>query len=420
LIGLLFPVFLGAEELPTYQKYLGPIKPGVVITKKNWDKYLPELQKLLPPSKIKWYGTGVKNGLVTMPIVKTTYNLPTKGQREAIRKYVGTARAGTNNALLNWAAGIPFPEPKNALEISWNSYPSIGRAYTTDDLIFHGWFGLFKGSNYEKHFVWEFLNRKYHGRTDIPPLGNMPQFTDRGISYKESLLIYEPNEMRGFLQLRIRYWDINKVDESYAYLPSLRRVRRLTGSDLTDPLLGSDYIPDDGDVMRQKINSGMKFTVLEYKDFLVPRTILLADPPQGMKNKPPYNYKNNGNCFQVEWEIRPQWVVEVMINNPDYVYSKRINYIDAVPVDQGGQYTYYWGEQYDQKGRLWKANGVGAPGANKEGSRCMLAWGYINFLTDHYTIMDVFYPAFVEGFDKIYPLKEDEAFSIKGLLKRAQ
>src|SRR3972149_6610767 len=83
LIGILFPVFLGAAELPTYQKYEGPIKPGIVITKENWDKYLPELQKLLPPSKIKWYGMGVKEGLVTMPIVKATFpRAVTKGQME--------------------------------------------------------------------------------------------------------------------------------------------------------------------------------------------------------------------------------------------------------------------------------------------------------------------------------------------------
>src|SRR3990172_4386889 len=87
LMGILFPVFLGAAELPPYQKYEGPIKPGVVITKENWDKYLPELQKLLPPSKLKWYGMGVKGRMVTMPIVQTTYIFPTKGQIEATKKY---------------------------------------------------------------------------------------------------------------------------------------------------------------------------------------------------------------------------------------------------------------------------------------------------------------------------------------------
>jgi len=238
LVGVLFPVFLGASELPPYQKYEGPIKPGLVITKENFDTYLPELQKLLPLSRLKWYGMGVKEGLVTMPIVKTTYNLLTKGQLAATMKYAGTARVAANNALLNWVAGVPFPEPKNALEVAWSVYPTVGRADGHDEIAFYSWFGLFKGNNYEKHFVWNLFNSKYRARTDIPPLGDTPDFTERGIYCKESMIIHEPNEVRGFIQLRNRYWDINKADECYAYIPPLRRVRRMTGTDLTDSCLG--------------------------------------------------------------------------------------------------------------------------------------------------------------------------------------
>src|SRR3990172_7124449 len=91
LMGFLFPVFLGAAELPTYQKYEGPLKPGVVITKENWDNYLPELNKLLAPSKLKWYGMGVREGLVTMPIVKAPLlRTITQRQMETIRKHAGT------------------------------------------------------------------------------------------------------------------------------------------------------------------------------------------------------------------------------------------------------------------------------------------------------------------------------------------
>src|SRR3972149_8907639 len=203
LMGILFPVFLGAAELPPYSKYEGPIKPGIVITKENFDTYLPELQKLLPPSKVKWYGMGVKEGLVTMPIVKTTYYRVTKGQLEATRKYAGTARVGANNDLLNWTAGVPFPEPKTALEVAWNCYPSISRSSAHDDLLFFSKFLLFKNVQYEKQFTWDLFDRKYRGRADIHPLGNMPDFTESGISFKESIVILEPNEVKGLIQLRI-------------------------------------------------------------------------------------------------------------------------------------------------------------------------------------------------------------------------
>ena len=414
LMGILFPVFLGAAELPPYQKYEGPIKPGVVITKENWDKYLPELQKLLPTSKVKWMGMGVKEGLVTMPIVKTTFpRVVTKGQMEATKKYAGTARVAANNDLLNWTAGVPFPEPKNAQEVAWDLYPLIARSGAHDELLFYSKFILFKGSKYEKQFTWDLFDRKYRGRTDIAPLGDLPDFKDRGIAFKESIVIFEPNEVKGFIQLRVRYWEMGKADECYAYIPAIRRVRRLTGSDLTDPLLGCDVIPDDFEVWRQKLDSKMKVRVLEYRDFLVPRTYV------GLENKPAYDIKKHASCFQVDWEIRPQWVLEIMNNDPEYAYSKRVIYIDAVPVDQGGSYRPYWGEAYDQKGRVWRANGYAAPAANKEGFVNLFNWVFMNPQSDHYTLLDG-YPAYVKDFDKAFPIKEDEAFSIKGLLKRAR
>jgi len=296
---------------------------------------------------------GVKEGLVTMPIVKTTYHPLTKGQLAATMKYAGTARIGTGNQLLGWVAGVPFPEPKNALELAWTTYPTIARSDSHDELQFHCWFGLFQGTKYQKHYVWDLFNKKYRARVDIPPLGDMPEFAESGLICKESMMILEPNEVKGFIQLRHRYWDINKADECYAYIPAIRRVRRMTGSDLTDPLLGSDMCPDDYENIRQKVDSRMKIRVLEHRDFLVPR---FYTEEEGGKSACPYDYKKNGPCLQTDWEIRPLWVIEVMINDPDYVYSKRILYADAVPpLEKGGDTLIYWGENFDQKGRLWKA-----------------------------------------------------------------
>ncbi len=107
-----------------------------------------------------------------------------------------------------------------------------------------------------------------------------------------------------------------------------------------------------------------------------------------------------------------------MLNDPNSVYSKRVLYIDGVSLDQGGSYLLYWGEQYDQKGRLWKANGPAPPAANEGGFKNLFGWLYMNYQTDHYTVMNG-YPAYVKGFRETFPLKEEEVFSVKGLLKRA-
>jgi len=205
---------------------------------------------------------------------------------------------------------------------------------------------------------------------------------------------------------------MDRPDEVYGYIPALRRVRRFTGNDLTDPLLGSDAVSDDFEVCRQKINSKMTFRVLEQRDFLVPIEYV------GIENKPPYDYKKNGPCFQVEWEIRPHWVLEVMENDPNYAYSKRIIFIDSTPLEKGGQFQPYWSEQYDQKGRLWKANGQGATGMTKSGMYYLFYWMYMNCQTNHYTVM-AGYPDYFVDFDKKYPLKE-ELVTIKGMLKKAR
>ena len=141
--------------------------------------------------------------------------------------YAGKARIGANNDLIDWVAGFPFPEPRNALEIAWNCYPTISRTSAHDDLLFYSWFGLFKKTEYEKHFIWDLYDRKYRGRADIPPLGDMPAFLENDVSFKESIVVSKPHEVKGFIQLRIRYWNIDKADECYGYIPAIRRVRRL-------------------------------------------------------------------------------------------------------------------------------------------------------------------------------------------------
>ena len=413
--SIMFPVLLEAKQLPSYEKYQGPLKPGIQVNQDNLNNYLPELKKLLPPAKLKWLIMGITKGIISIPIVKTTYPPLTQGQREASWKYMGTARVAANNQLLDWTAGVPFPEPKSAVEIAWNACPTISRASAHEDILFYGWFGLFKKAKFEKHFKWEARVRKYRGRTDIAPLGDMPDFTERNVCHKEPVIITEPHEVRGFIQLRTKFWDVDKPDECYAYIPALRRMRRLTGKDTTDPMLGSDAVFDDFEVWRQKLDSRMKFRVLEFRDYLAPRTYI------GRQNKPPYDYRKQGPFLQIEWEIRPQWVLEVMINNSNYVYSKRIIYIDGISLDQGGTFLLYWGEQYDQKGRLCKANGNAIPSDNGKGYKNTFSFVYINNLTSHYTLMDSYTAYSPEDvFKKTFPLNEDRNFTIKGLFRRAR
>ena len=399
IIGLLNPAQLFAD----YQPYRGPIKPGIEITADNWIQYLPELKKLMPDSVIQWYSIGVKNGQVTIPVKQAKYFGLSSGVLNATKKNAGQCKTGPNNALIGWVSGVPFPDTTKGTELAWNCYSEVSRACSHDDTLFYCWFGLFKEDRYEKHFSWIIRKKKYVGRCDFPPMPRMPESESVGIASKESIIITDPHEVKGFINLRVRYWDINKPDECYAYIPAIRRIRRLTGSDLTDPLLGSDCVVDDFEVWRQKFDSRMAFKILEKRDFLVPRTYT---------KKPPYDFQKNRCCFPVEWEIRPLWVLELTTNSPGYVYSKRVMFVDSTPMEKGGTSLIYWGEQYDQKGRLWRANGQGAPSDNGKGYKNLYAWVYMNCISNHYTVM--------YGHPEYPVLDQNKAFSIKGLLRMSR
>ena len=400
-VCLLIPVSLPAEQFPPYQKYEGPIKPGIEITKENLPQYLDEFKKLIQSTREYWFiELGLKKGLFTVPIQEIEFFPPSPGFVAATEKNRGKCKIGADGELMDWEAGTPFPEAKTAEEIAWNCYPEVSHATSHDDLDFKATYNFYnyKG-NYEKHFSWILYKKKYRGRTDIPPCPFLPEAVSDGVLSKEAIVITEPFDVKGFVQIRIRYWDMKKADEVYAYLPALRRVRRLTGSDVCDPILGSDMPYDDYETWRQKLTPEMKFNLLGKKDFIVPATY--AKMPKDL---------HKGVGLQLNWEIRPLHMLEVIVNNPDYMYSRRILYIDATPE---GNWTIYWGENYDQAGRLWRALGV-TPIAHetwegKSGFRNLYGFVITNVLNNHFSN-----PV---GDPKFYSLDPIKAFSIKEVLK---
>ncbi len=404
IISLFIPLLLPAGELPPYEPYKGPIRPGLVITKENLNQYLSELKSLLPKTRHYWLiEIGLKKGLFSVPIQEIELFPPSPGYAAMSKKNRGRCKLGADNELLNWEAGTPFPQAKSALEIAWNCYPEVSHATSHDDCSFIATYNYYncKG-DYEKHFSWIIYKKKYRGRTDIPPCPALSGAINQGLLSKESIIITEPFDVKGFVQLRVRYWDLEKNDEVYAYLPALRRVRRLTGSDVCDPILGSDMPYDDYETWRQKLTPQMNFNLLGKKDFIVPAAY--TEKPENL---------HQGVGFQVNWEIRPCYVLEIEVNDPNYMYSKRMLYVDAT---REGNWTIHWGESFDQRGRLWRALGV-TPIAHEtyegvSGFRNLYGYVITNVQNNHFSN--------AVGDPEFYPLDPSKAFSIKEILKGAR
>ena len=149
--------------------------------------------------------------------------------------------------------------------------------------------------------------------------------------------------------LNNRYLGMDVPDDSYMYLPELRRVRRISVANRSDAFWGTDMDLDSLWGFNSK-HSYWTFRVLAEKDILAPvhigqygsRNVWCAEPDgtSGITAFVP--------C-RVPWERRSVLVTEgIPSAYSQYAYSKRIMYIDKD----------FWGmsfaEMYDQGGELWK------------------------------------------------------------------
>ncbi|MDY6862297.1 MAG: DUF1329 domain-containing protein [Thermodesulfobacteriota bacterium] len=374
------------------------IGPGVVINTKNYQTYLPELKRLLVPNSFSVIN-GLQNGWISLAIVEKGIlkALPSFDKWSAKNK--GKCRIEPGNKLVGWKAGLPFLHPKNGSELAVN----IERSHQNcEQYYIHFKYLLFnKNTQLERSFKLHLYGRFWMGRTELPPIPE--EHGNNGtIRFKESIIVYEPFDVKGFTQVRIRYDDVKKDDESYSYIPAIRRLRRLTGADVTDPILGSDLANDDFECLRQKINSRMTFNLLPSQKFMVP------DFPS---NKLIYSPLTE-NCAQVNWQIRPLLILTIYPNDPDYCYKKRVLYVDP----EGGMASLWGSENYDQRGRFWRSTSQIVHARNPETLITAKPWYnalVFDHLSGHSTMLDMV-PVCPDpgiGYDK---------FTIRNLLRMAR
>ena len=374
------------------------IKPGLVISKDNYNIYLPELKKLLFPSIWKTpHFQGIKKGWITIPVIESKKYPLTKFGKTTLANE-GKFRVEENNLLVgDWKQGAPFPHPKTGVELAWSFYRH--RAYRDHDRWPAQIYMFHKDGTMDRKFKWLQLKRHYTGRIYIPPIPEEPG-NNGLIESKEAQVFYAPFDVKGFILLRIRYESLFKNDDVYAYIPAIRRIRRLTGSDVTDPLVGSDLCMDDFEMWRQKIDTKMTFHMSE-GEFLFPRFYSGND-------KPAWDPIKNKYCIQLEWSKQPFWILDVRLNDPNYVYSRRVIYIL-------NDYTFRPAatEIYDQKGRMLKVQPGVYCSLQPETNDLENFWYYIaaNAITGHHTVLDV------GTYNTDVP---KEIFSIKKLLRFAR
>ncbi len=342
-------------------------KPGVKLTTDNWSElagFKPDLSGLddISGKKVKkgnsnQYSKYLAKGL---KLLIDKYNLklkmrdyeplhPSLGYIAATNKYAGKVQLiNTGNdvrkrGIKNYTAGLPFPQPKNGLEVGWN-YQYSYNGDDGDTYYAVQWISASRGVEHTEEWRWAFIIRTIN-RTDIEPMPAIDSFLKKGIQYTSFTYALSPYDKKGFGAVYSR--SINPLDQQgHIYVPAMRRVLRNTFGTRGDTWNSTDLLYED-------VRGYMGYP--EWMNWkLIDKATKFGPMHAGVKLGKKYVKKTFENDKwphwnpKLKWEPRPTYVVEVTPKLSDYPYSKQIMYIDAE------SYLIYYKETYDRKGELWK------------------------------------------------------------------
>jgi Protein of unknown function (DUF1329) len=315
------------------------VSPGDKINASNVEK----VKNLISPG-LEWC---IKRGF-PITITETKRVEWPKAYKEATEKYAPQVKLSADGLTVqNYVAGQPFPnvdpkDPQFALKVMWNyEYGFVNGLDDTDLRNFDADTGSIPEAGpmtVERHFLLDHFRRLFWtGRLYVEPKPDKPN--PNGYRAQQGLYpILEPFDLKGVGALGNRYTDSAKQDDSWLYLPSLRRVRRLSTAQRSDALFGQDTDVDSYYGYAGHI-SWMDWKYLGEKEIIA--TVHAEHFPVKWHDKVDWAWDD-------VWEKRNVYVIEGTSKLPQYAYSKRLLFIDKET----------WGipysDIYDRSGELWK------------------------------------------------------------------
>lgn len=380
----------------------GDVKPGDVIGPKNWEK----AKGLIQPAVLN----EIKNGYQVKVREFKPHNNP-REYDEATKKYAGGVKIGPDGELINYIAGLPFPEidtsdPQAGLKAIWNYY----FRWRGDDYLFGGSAGGRSVGPMSRHCINKYGNEilndvgqiylKPHARVTLDPKPKIPGFENIDEFYIS--IVQSPRDQAGITTLQKRYFDPLKEDDLWIYIPSLRRVRRLPTTQRCATKAPSDYTADDVWGFQGKV------TLFNYK-LLAPVKLLIVNH---QKHVPMKNKKGFWLPLDEEVELVDVYDIEQTPKDPAYCYSKKILRVSKNTFSCAGIFG------YDKKGELWKEFWTSHRVLTTRDGQKTWNFGFnasIDVQVPHYTTTDSFdYPVNVGISPEDYSLRKITTVSRMG------
>lgn len=360
------------------------LKPGDVLDKSNCN----EAKSLLPDYVTEKFCSGQYTAeIIEVKDEAFQYSTKFKAGSEANegKYYVtddGYMFETTTKTWPHYWYGFPFPnvdekDPKAANKIMYNH--QVAR-FQVDDVY---WFlsvkwatpnGFDRAVEFGAYATW------YIGRHSGP----MENPDDCYL--KDIIFGVAPYDVVGVSTLEWWHTDPTQWQSIWAFVPTIRRVRRLTASNSSEGMFGSIIARDDVYGWGGKIQY-MNWKLIGSQEMLVPiapsgieKAMVAGEPtPKKLPTSPDLIKAKGevpaGEVARITWspeervEVgyekpgwqgaawaptklklakRPCWVIEATPKDPYYAYGRRVVYIDKFA------YWAFWTTLYDRAGEYWK------------------------------------------------------------------
>ncbi len=349
-ILLLATPAIAQEDAPTGAP---SFSEGDVITMDNLDSLKPFLPAEFWANRDFFFYEGMQ--LEIGPFYRD-YS-PPKEYQAATERFAGQAKLGPGNSLENHTAGAPF-----AGEIDCKGDPSAGAKYAWNfDFQWEG-----DGANSRYYYSYwdrgEELPLYYEGTAKTIAMSRRieSEYLDksdgdlfRGEKRKSAfgIEVDAPFDARGILVMTYRYKEsekpenVAKNDDTWVYVPTLRRVRRISSAQRTDAVSGTDFTFDD-----LRSFSGI---VPQYEWECIEDDIDMIAPVNSKVGAYPYTRDHNFGPYGLSyaddrWEMRKAVRIRFIPFNSDHPYHHKDIYFDKESM------TPLYSFAYDRKEELWK------------------------------------------------------------------
>jgi len=282
---------------------------------------------------------------------------PSAAYEAATAKFDGQAKIGPDESLENYTAGQPFPmkeidcqgDPKAGVKIMWD--------------FDYQW----EGDGSDTHYFYSYWDRGeqlplyYEGTSKTVQLSHRVEpkylaknagdiFRGEKRKFAFGIEVNAPFDARGINVMTYRYKSSDKPvsqaknDDTWVYVPTLRRVRRISTAQRTDAVSGTDFTFDD---LRSFAGIVPQYTwqCLGEMDILAPmNSQVKAYPYEKDHNFGPYGLSYADDT----WELRHAVKVRMTPKVVDHPYHHKDLYLDKQTL--APLYSF----AYDQKEELWK------------------------------------------------------------------